>query len=398
MKDIFSPITPSGQQEAKCFCGKKFSYKKQSGTVLVIAMLIVAIISALAVDFSSRFQLSLGRAENRFFTAQMQQSLMSLEHATMWALRADKKEDSDSGKKLYDHLAEQWAKSSDYKALIQAEFTDILINDLSIEDAQGRFNINQLGGDRSAAFDTSKSFKDRYTVNEKRFIRLLQTVPNGVVDTSTAEAITQSVMDWLDSNDSVTGAGGAESDYYSSQEKPFRAANDLMASVSELRLIRHMTEEIYEWIAPLVIALPDSTAGINVNTALPQVLQSLNSPEESVPITDEDAETLKNSRPVLAVQDGDNSPLNAAAEVKTDGFSSVEEFLGDSGVETIFPSKELKPPIGGLTTGSEYFLLTLEVELDTIKRRMYSLLKRYSDPKTSAAQIYVIKRSSEDIF
>jgi len=390
-------------QQCTVYCCQKLSlkqprYKKQSGAVLVIALLIVAIITALAVDFSSRFQLSLGRAENRFFTAQMQQSLMSLEHVAMWALREDKKEDISNGNKLYDHLVERWAKSNDYKALIQAEFTDILINDIYIEDAQGRFNINQLGS-RSGAYDASKSFGERYESYEKRFIRLLQTVPNGVVDTSTAEAITQSVMDWIDSNNSVTGAGGAESDYYSSQETRFRAANNLMVSVSELRLIKGVTEEIYEWIAPLVIALPDNTSGINVNTALPQVLQSLNSSEESVPITDEDAETLKNSRPVLAGQGSEESPLSNVADVKEDGFTSVEDFLDSSEVEALFGSdQELMPALDGLTTGSDYFLLTLEVELDTIKRRMYSLLKRSVDPKTSVAQLYVIKRGSEDIF
>ncbi len=216
---------------------------RQKGAVLVVALLIVSIITVLAVDFSARFQLSLGRAENRLFNAQLQQSLLSLEHAAMWALREDKKADQDANKKEYDHLAEQWAKANEYKVLIEAEFTDVSINELTIEDAQARFNINQLS-ERSKPFDASKPFAERYTVVEKRFMRLLQTVPNGVVSATEAEAILQAVTDWIDADSNIMGAGGAESDYYLSQEQPFKAPNTAMISVTELRLIKGITEEM----------------------------------------------------------------------------------------------------------------------------------------------------------
>lgn len=377
--------------------GRRQNCQNQHGAVLVIALLIVAIITALAVDFSTRFQLSLGRAENRFFSAQMQQSLLSLEHAAMWAMKEDKKEDKDSGKEIYDHLAEQWASSADYKVLIEAEFEDVLINELVIEDAQARFNINQLAN-RPDPFDANKPFDERYTAVERRFIRLLQTVPNGVVGLPEAEAITQAVVDWLDPDNNITGSGGAESDYYLSQEKPFRAANDLMATVSELRLIKGMTEEAYEWLLPLVVALPDNAAGINVNTALPQVLQSLNAATESGPITEEYAEILQNSRPVLPDVNVENEQLNAA-EVKEEGFSDVGDFLSANEVETVFgTTTDLKPDPNGLTTGSSYFFLIAEVEIDKVKRRNYSLLKRDVDPRTNATSVLVLRRGSEDIF
>lgn len=370
---------------------------RQDGAVLVIALLIVTVITALAVDFSYRFQLSLGRAENRFFIGQMQQSLMSLEHAAMWALSEDKKQDKDSGNNDYDHLGEEWAEANRYKVLIEAEFVDVGINELIIEDAQSRFNINQLAA-RSQAYDGAKPFAERYTASEKRFIRLLQTVPNGVVSTADAENITHAVIDWLDKDNTVTGSGGAESDYYLSQDPPFRAANSLMSSITELRLIQGVTDEVYEWLVPRVIALPD-TLGININTAITEVMQSLNGKAEEEPLALVDAETLENSRPVLKGPDEEENPLNASAPNNEDAFTTVEDFLNANAVEALFGTDdELKPSAEGLTTGSHYFILIAEVQLNDVKRKWYSLLKRDVDPQTNSIRVRVVRRDGDDIF
>jgi general secretion pathway protein K len=369
----------------------------QQGAVLVIALLIVAIISALVVDFSMRFQLSVGRAENRFFNSQLQQALFSLEHAAILALRKDKEADKDSGKIEYDHLGEVWARANEYKALIAAEFADVMINELIIEDAQARFNINQLAKRSQGPVNVNQSFVKRYTAEEKHFMRLLQTVPNDQVSSSEAEAITQAVIDWLDSDSDITGVGGAESDYYLSQEKPFRAANDLMVSITELRLIKGVTKEIYTWIAPLVVALPEPN-GINVNTAVVTVLQGLNKPEQIEPLSSEDAQMLSDSRPssLSEVTNGDALVNSSSKEQK--GFENVAGFLSSKESKTVFGAGDNLIPKEGLTTGSNYFILTAEVELDTIKRRSYSLLKRTIDNKTNLIKISVIRRSSESLF
>ena len=80
--------------------------------------------------------------------------------------------------------------------------------------------------------------------------------------------MTESIIDWIDEDNNVTGIGGAETAYYTSLDKPYRPANQLFASVSELRLVKGMTEELYLHLLPLVSALPETDTQINVNTAV----------------------------------------------------------------------------------------------------------------------------------
>jgi general secretion pathway protein K len=369
----------------------------QKGTVLIIALLVVAIITGLAIDFSSRFQLSVSRGENRLFTNQIQQSLFSLESASMWALREDKEDDIENNQKNYDHLDEDWAAAEQYAALIQAEFGAVQINELSIEDVQGRFNLNQLGV-RAEKFKSSEPFETRYTAQEKRFIRLLQTVPNNVVGSSEAEAVTQAVMDWIDSDNNVTGVGGAESDYYSSLDEPYRAANQPFVSVTELRLIQGITEEIYEHIEPLVIALPDQS-GININTAPAEIMRTLNSNTEVTPISEEDSKTLESSRATAPIENNNGENVQVASnEEKKEGFSEIKDFLDSNEVGQVFSTDaKLHPEVAGLTTGSNFFLLKAEVEIDEVSRRIYSLLERDTDSKTNKTRVRVIRRGSEEV-
>ncbi len=396
MDKYFLPVRPRFQ-----LAERMSLMSSQRGTVLIIALLVVAVITGLAIDFAGRFQLSLSRAENRFFTNQMQQSLFSIEHASMWALREDKEGDVEDGNQNYDYLEEDWAKAEQYQQLIQAEFGDVLINSVSIEDAQGRFNINQMGIS-AEKYDPSQSFDKNYTPQQRRFIRLLQTVPNNVVGSTEAEEIAQAVIDWIDSDNNVTGAGGAESDFYASQDQPYRAANQIFVSVSELRLVKGVTEEIYEHIAPLIVAIPDTAAGINVNTVSSDIMRSLNSKEETVPLSEEDGKTLESSRPVKVDRDSEDDGARTAVNdgtKKQEGFTKVEDFLDSNDIGTIFGSDvELHPEVGGLTTGSNYFLLSTELEINGVTRRGVSLLKRDTDQNTGKIAVRVVRRSSEDVF
>ena len=85
--------------------------------------------------------------------------------------------------------------------------------------------------------------------------------------------LTDSVIDWIDS-DSNTRPTGAEDIDYLKMKTPYRAANQPLQSVEELRLIRGFTPEIVDKLLPWVTALPQPTE-INVNTAPPEVLAAV---------------------------------------------------------------------------------------------------------------------------
>jgi general secretion pathway protein K len=52
------------------------------------------------------------------------------------------------------------------------------------------------------------------------------------------------MIDWVDVDDIPTGAGGAESNYYRSLDKPYTARNGPMETIAELRLIKGVTDEV----------------------------------------------------------------------------------------------------------------------------------------------------------
>ena len=87
------------------------------------------------------------------------------------------------------------------------------------------------------------------------------------------------LTDWLDSNDMITGTGGAEDNDYASREFPYLAANSYLASVNELRLIEHFTPEVILALTPYVCVLPQNAQHlININTLdaeKPELLQAL---------------------------------------------------------------------------------------------------------------------------
>jgi general secretion pathway protein K len=371
----------------------------QKGTVLIITVLIVALMTGLAINFTNRFQLSLSRAENRLASTQINQLIFAMEYAAIFSLKEDKKNDNQNGYKAYDHLKEDWkTRELEFKGFLQiliGEGAEII--NLSLEDAQGRFNLNQLSG-RSAVIDSSKPFNERYRAQEKRFMRLLQTVPGDLVASEEAVFILQAVIDWIDADNNATGIGGAELDFYQALEEPYAPSNQNFVSVSELRQVRGVTEEVYEYLRPLLSALPAADAVININTALPELMRTINSIAELTPIDEENGKKLSASRPII--ETSNDGKLNQSGDAKKEqGFKTVEEFIQSDAVASIFGQDEgLLPTRDGLTTGTSYFLLRMDIQLGNLRRQAYSLLQRRQDPVTNSLSVSVIRRGNDDVF
>ena len=100
-------------------------------------------------------------------------------------------------------------------------------------------------------------------------------------------------------------------------EHPYRAANRAFSDLSELRLVRGVTDEIYARLAPLLCVLPART-DINVNLAPPEVLMAL-----GPGIDRATADMLVNARetqPFQAVGDFRAFPLLLGRPLLSDGL------------------------------------------------------------------------------
>jgi len=208
-----------------------------------------------------------------------------------------------------------------------------------IEDLQARFNLNNLviQGKASAA-------------DVAIFQRLLKALDLDL-------RLVQPVVDWLDADIAPQFPDGAEDDLYLKGSPPYRTANGLMSSASELRLVQGFSAEVYRRLAPYVVALPERTT-INVNTAAFPVIMAL-----ADGISEADARQLSETR-------------------GSEGFPAVEQFLKHDALA----GRNIKAE--GLSISSNYFMIRGAAEIGEIQVSLTSILAR-----TPNGEVGVVMRS-----
>jgi len=292
--------------------------RDQRGVALLTAMLIVALVAIIGASMLSQMNLALHRSGNIWQSEQAWWYAVGIENWLGKLLRQDA-ENSD-----IDSLDEAWAQPVDYLPLDGGALQGRLI------DLQGRFNLNNLSGsDVDAA--------------QEQFQRLIELVAD--TDQITARTIAASTRDWLDADINPTLPDGAEDDYYLGLNPAYRTANTLMASASELRLVKGVTPAIYAALQPYICALPQLTA-INVNTAPAPILATL--------------------APELPASTGE-----ALVESRADEpWESIDAFLQD-------------PALAGrdidanrLDVVTHYFLATGQITVDRAQIQFFSVLER----------------------
>ncbi|MEX1031857.1 MAG: type II secretion system minor pseudopilin GspK [Cellvibrionaceae bacterium] len=330
------------------------SLASNRGAVLVLALLIVAVVSGLAVQFTHTFKLNYSRVEYRSYGAQAQYYLLGAETLAGVVLEQDLA-DSDT-----DNLAEDWAQS------IPPFPTDHGLLEARLEDAQGRFNLNNLSGKANQENNSNHVPALRFTPPQRRFIRLLQTFEKYPLTVDQAIEVTEAVMDWLDGDDEVFGFGGAESLHYSREQPPYQPANQLFSSVSELRLVRHMTPELYRLLEPLLVVLPEN-ATLNVNTALPAVLRAINDAENLAPLDERALQDLLEDRELQQ-------------------YETIGDFFSSPVLQNLAPNAVSTG--AGYGVASDYFILHAKATVGEQVRFLVSQLHREEDAVTTVQRRY----------
>ncbi|MFT6368636.1 MAG: general secretion pathway protein K [Halioglobus sp.] len=306
------------------------------------------------------FTLFYQRGSNVFVAEQAYSYLLGAEELASLALQIDFDQDK-TRERPRDDLTEFWSADAipypiDRYSSVAGE----------LEDLQGRFNLNWLGVVGGSANPANPGVL-QYTVAQQRFIRLLQALPSVEVGEVEAKAITDAIRDWIDA-DSVSLGNGAEDDFYFSQTPPYRAANRLMVSVSELRAVANITPEIYTALAPWVSALPDNVS-LNIHTAPPILLRTINEDGNYQPLSEADGQNLFEYR------------------CETE-FEDVANFLENP----VFSGKVPKDMGKDLGETSSFFLLAAQAEVAERQVRLYSVLER------NDRAIKVVARASGSLY
>lgn len=286
-----------------------------------MALLVVVLATMLAVAISARAATEFRRVETTLRTEQAMQYVFGAEQWVTRILLRDR-EESD-----IDDRTEPWAVELPPLPVEGG----IVVGRL--QDLHGRFNLTNLVRE-----DGAPSPADMVVF--RRLIAIL-----GIDDAVRTDA----VVDFIDRDIDPTIPSGAEDGVYLGADPPRRTPNRPLVAISELAFVDGATGAAIALLAPHVVTLPRRTA-INVNTLEPITLMAL---AEGLPEAAADA---------------------LVADSFERGYDSVEQFRSLLGVR-VDEAIEL-----GMS--SEWFRLTVEVQIGSTSLRMYSLLERAANGRT----------------
>jgi len=223
--------------------------RQESGTVLLLVLVVVTLLTALIGDFAFSTLVDLRMTE----TFRDRTKAYYLAKGGVRFGRMMLQEDDND----YDDRNETWAQ-----AIIGYEVGDGVVS-ITIEDHDGRLNLNRLV--------TSQGNTD--VVIKERLLRLFE-----VLEINDGAELTAALIDWLDP-DSDPEDLGAESDYYQGLAAPYPAKNGPFDELQELLQVRGFTPERLKLLKPHVTIWGDQK--VNVNTASRELLLALADEMES---------------------------------------------------------------------------------------------------------------------
>ena len=249
----------------------------ERGVALLLAILVLALLVALILEFDSE-----ARREYREASAFRDNFKATvLTRAAVQAARAvlqmDHLKDKQTGQ-MYDATTDLWAFPIEKYAIGDGLMT------AQIQDERSKLNLNDL------ATAVDPNVKKTKVLRFKRLFSLLQINPD----------LVDAIVDWVDADD-IPEPSGAESVYYQALRPSYRAANAPLQTMREMRLIKGMTPEIVDKLLRYVTVYPqEGESRININTADVLVLQALD-PRISQTMAGE----IIQNRPFKTVQDLD---------------------------------------------------------------------------------------------
>jgi general secretion pathway protein K len=303
---------------------------KQQGAAIIVALFVVALVAAAATIMIERLRIDLRRTE---LILNANKTYLYAQGSIAWAID---QLNTNFQKQQKDKVVDRTPLKSPPTRL------DGLTIASTTYDAQGYFNINNLSDQ----------------AYQEIFLRLIRIV-SPETDSIIAKNIMLAIVDWIS-----PGSQNPQLDeYYLKLSKPYRAPHRPMASASEIRLVKDMTQSLYAKLFPFIIALPNVTP-ININNAEIPVLMSLSA--------------TMNLEAAKAIQ----------VTAKQNPFPTIEAFTQFDIVKN-HPIEANK-----ITTISNYFLAVTNVTLGNQISTLYTLLERVPNgPKTKTHILWQSKGS-----
>jgi general secretion pathway protein K len=324
---------------------------KQQGVALITALLIFSLVAIAAVAMADRQSLDIRRTEN----------LIHYDQAYMYALGAElfaaevlANGDQDKNIDTLNPDIDPW----------NTELPPVPVDGGTIggfiRDATARFPINNM-------VDANGARQPVYVNAFQRFVDYMTSGDTCGEQSSFNPDLSQVVVDWIDKNEQVE-VGGAEDMEYLSGERPYRTANQPMASISELRSLKNLIAEEYNCFVgggknpPLINTINDHEVPININTAPPAVIQSIHN-------------GIDDNLLQMLIENREEEPYKETSKfiekIKKELFVENDPEQRDE-IEQFDKQMEQM----NLSVGSQYYEVTSIAQIGRLQVTVISLLKR----------------------
>jgi general secretion pathway protein K len=257
--------------------------QSRSGVALLMVMVAIFVLSVLVGAFAYAMKVETKLAQN----ANNGENLIWLGRSGVELARYVLAEQMTVNGEPYDSLNQKWAGGPGGIASSNSPLADISLDNFRVGDGTVSVKITDL--------------ERKININMANEPILQQALTSMGVDASEAPGIIDGILDWIDADD-VMHVNGAESEYYQTMDPPYIAKNGVIDDLSELLLIRGISQDVYwgsastnhtaaafqrvdrlgrpiqqpTYSAGLVdIFTPISSGRININTASATVLQTI---------------------------------------------------------------------------------------------------------------------------
>ncbi|USE38810.1 type II secretion system minor pseudopilin GspK [Endozoicomonas sp. SCSIO W0465] len=285
----------------------------QSGIALIYVLLIFLLITTVTSEIVMNLWLHTAKNARYLERTQAKHYALGAEQYVAWRLEKDFEQDKKNNR-MVDHENELWNVET-----INYEVEQGVI-ELQVQDEQSRFNLNWLTDDNRPS--GGKRVEQGSSPGTQMFENLL-------LAQSMDPQLAYKMARWM-GKEQKNESQGAEDQVYLSLTPPRRTGQTEMTSVSELMLIDGFNNEEIEKLLPYITVIPRSSK-MNMNTALPEVIRSLNKN-----ISQGDALMISNSR-------GDTGLAN---------IEELNQLVALSGKAGVFNEKNQNERV---VFGSQYF-------------------------------------------
>jgi len=231
---------------------------QQSGFVLIVVLCTIILLEVLLLGFNFRCRANLQAVDH---LRRSEQALNCARAGLNIAIAAIKDiSDIHTNKTLHDLLSEQ--------------------NSVTVDDGQCLITVTE----ESSKFNVNRLYDENGNLNRTRIDQLLRLIDllnrEQLGDSYIGYGLAPAIIDWTDDDEQVTCLDfvkrqnlGAESDYYSKLEPPYKCKNRPLEVIDEMLLIKDVTTESFDRLRAYLTVKGDGK--ININFAPKLVIESL---------------------------------------------------------------------------------------------------------------------------